>query len=417
MRSLHNARGLWRVDWPLVKRFSRSTPLAIALLAIAFASPLASAQNRFQPQDTTVLLKTESNPKDAALLRGALERWRSNPKDLNLATETARTAILGALSQGDLRWLGNAKAMLDPWWTNPALPADTLFVRALIRQGVHDFEGALTDLDAAIAKDPSSPETWAWRFAIYMVKADIPKARAECAAIGARFGQTEQSSCNAVLLYRTGSPQQAIPELERLARHPDYQGQNAQEWLAFHRGEARRVAGDRAGARKIWEAYLKTGATAHGIRVALIELLNRDQDYIAAWKHNERSPRSDALLVAAVETALALKNGQAPALIAEFQQRVTQQTARGDKTHERPHIKFAVAIQKDARKALEMAKLSWKNEREPTDALLYARAAIESNAADQASELLQWQSSTGYREPELDQHLAQIRQTSQKGKR
>lgn len=410
MRALSDVRGFWGLPMVFVKGVSSPT-LLIAPLFLALLLPAAAwSQTRFQPQESTVLLKTESNQTEVRRLREALEHWRLNPQNIDTATDSARAAILAAIRQGDLRWLGNAKAMLKPWWEQQRLPSETLFIRALIRQGAHDFEGALNDLDAAIAKDPQQPEFWSWRFAIYMVRAEIAKARKECSAIGSHFGRMEQEGCNAVLLYRTGSPKSAIIALDRLFGDPNYQGQHAQEWLAFHRGEALRVAGDRSGARRVWESHLKTGSAGHGLRVALIDLLNRDGKYAEAWRLNNQTPRSDALLVAAIQSAQGLKNGQERSLIAELEQRLRQQEARGDSIHERPIIKYQLMIKRDATTALKMAQAAWKTEREPADALLFAEAAIQSGSPEQASALLQWQSETGYRDPDLDRLMMKIRQ-------
>ncbi len=410
MRTLSHACGLWGLPKALVKGVSPLT-LLIIVLSLAFLLPTAAwAQTRFYPQEAMVLLTTESNQTEVRRLREALERWRRDPQNIDTATGSARAAILAAIQQGDLRWLGNAKAMLKPWWEKREIPSQTLFVRALVRQGVHDFDGALNDLDAAIGKDPQQPEFWAWRFAIYMVRAEIAKARKECSAIGNRFGPVEQEGCNAVLLYRTGSPQSATIALNRLSKHPDYQGRHAQEWLAFHRGEALRVAGDRNGAKRAWESYLKTGLAGHGLRVALIDLLNRDGRYAEAWRLNDQTLKSDALLVAAIQSAQGLKNGQEASLIAELEQRLRQQEARGDSINERPIIKYQLMIKKDAKTALKMAQTAWKTEREPADALLFAEAAIRSGSPEQASALLQWQSETGYRDPDLDRLITEIRQ-------
>lgn len=413
MKAPQNARRLWGDGQTLVKGFLLK-PLALVVLATAAlgAAPIL-AQTRYTPEDSAVILSSGgTGQKDAAELREALQRWRADPKNLTLSTETAQQAMLAAIQQGDLRWLGNAKAMLAPWWTAQDLPSRTLFVRALIRQGTHDFKGALADLDAAIAKDPGQPEHWAWRFAIYLVIADMTKAKDECTAIGQRFGLSEQASCNAVLLYRTGNPKKAIVALEALSRHPEYQGRLAQEWLAFHWGEAHRVAGDRAKARKIWEAQLNKGSGGHAVRVALIDLLNSEKQFADAWKVNATKPRSDALLVAAILSSVHLNNGKAEELKLEFNQRLSYQRARGESPNERPTIKFTLYVEGKAHEALAMARQAWKTEREPADALLYARAAIESGAPDQALELLQWQSVTGYTEPELDQLLVTIRRAA-----
>lgn len=411
MKAPQNALRLWGAHGILVKGFLPKGPISFALAAAALVATQAFAQTRYIPQESSVMLSAGgTGQKDASGLREALERWRADPQNLTLATDTSRRAMLAAIEQGDLRWLGNAKAMLAPWWTAKDLPSETLFVRALVRQGTHDFKGALADLDAAIAKDPDQPEHWAWRFAIYLVMADMTKAKNECSAIGQRFGPTEQASCDAVLLYRTGSPEKAIVSLERLSRHPDYQGRLAQEWLAFHWGEAYRVAGDRAKARKIWENQLNKGAGGHAVRVALIDLLNSERQYADAWKINMTMPRSDALLVAAIQSSLGLKDGKDGALRSEFNQRLSQQRARGDSPNERPMIKFTLSVEGKAQEALAMAQKAWATEREPADALLFARAAIESGAPEQATALLQWQSATGYREPELDGLIRQIQQ-------
>lgn len=412
MRTLSHVRGFSGLSMAFVKGVFSAT-LLIAPLFLALLLPATAwAQTRFQPQESKILLRTESNQREIRRLREALERWRLDSQNIDTATNSARAAILAAIRQGDLRWLGNAKAMLEPWWKEQGIPGGTLFIRALIRQGMHDFEGALSDLDAAIAKDPQQPEFWAWRFAIYMVRAEIVKARKECSAIGQRFGRMEQAGCDAVLLYRTGNPQSAIIALERLFGHPNYQGQHAQEWLAFHRGEAFRVAGDRDSARRVWESHLKTRLAGHGLRVALIDLLNREGKYAEAWQLNNQTPRSDALLVAAIQSAQGLKNGQERSLIAELEHRLRQQEARGDSINERPIIRYQLMIKKDVKTALKMAQAAWKTEREPADALLFAEAAVRSGLPEQASALLQWQSETGYRDPDLDRLIMEIRQAT-----
>ncbi len=69
-------------------------------------------------------------------------------------------------------------------------------------------------------------------------------------------------------------------------------------------------------------------------------------------------------------------------------------------------------IKKDVKTALKMAQAAWKTEREPADALLFAEAAVRSGLPEQASALLQWQSETGYRDPDLDRLIMEIRQAT-----
>jgi hypothetical protein len=416
MKQPQNACRVWGVTLAGVKGLLRSTPFSLAPFVLACLPSVLSAQIRTLPEDSTVVLKLESQFNKAGGMRQALEGWRASPDDIAISTSSAKTAFLEASRYGDLRWLGTAKAMLEPWWSKSDIPGETLFVRALVRQGMHDFEGALFDLNTAIASDASQSEFWAWRFAVYMVRSDVKRATAECQAIGERFGPAEQDACRAVLLYRTGDATSALRKLDELARHPDYQGENAQEWLAFHQGEALRVAGDVKAAQRVWRAFLEKGNQAHGIQVALIDSLMKSGDFSSAWALNRGPQRSDALLVSAIRAAQALKNGQDSVLRAEIEQRLKQRELRGEPLNERPFIKYYLYVRQDPTSALAMAKESWKTEREPADALLFAQAAVLAGQPSDASSVLQWQLDTGYREPELDQVLDQIRlATSSKG--
>src|SRR5262245_23210282 len=72
------------------------------------------------------------------------------PGDLAQAVAAARADIDAARARSDPRYLGYAQAALAPWWDAPDAPPDVLLLRATIRQHVHDFDGALTDLSAVL---------------------------------------------------------------------------------------------------------------------------------------------------------------------------------------------------------------------------------------------------------------------------
>jgi hypothetical protein len=417
MKQPQNACRVWGVTLAGVKGLLRSTLVSLVPFVIACLPSVLSAQIRTQPEDSAVVFRVESPFNEAGGLQQAIKMWRASPNDIAIATSSAKIAFLEASRHGELRWLGTARAMLDPWWARQDIAGESLFVRALVRQGMHDFEGALADLNAAIAYDASQAQYWAWRFAVYMVRSETQRASAECQAIGERFGRAERDGCRAVLSYRTGDAFSAVETFRALTRHPDYQGENAQEWLAFHLGEALRVAGNVQSAQRIWRTFLKEAKQSHGIRVALIDSLTKTGDFSAAWALNKDPQRSDALLVSALQVALALNNGQDAVLRAEIEQRLKQRELRGESLNERPFIKYYLYVRQDPTRALTMAKESWKTEREPADALLFAKAAVLAGQPSDASSVVQWQLETGYREPELDQVLDQIKHaTSSKGR-
>ncbi len=137
------------------------TPLLAltTLLGLGLIQPLL-AQTRSIPADNKVLLTLDDA--SAANRNGepnaSVRAWRARPDDISLATAAAKQAFIAAMDQGDARWLCNAQAMLSQWWeATDTLPAETLFVRGLVRQGLHDFVGAQGDIARAMQKDPQQP--------------------------------------------------------------------------------------------------------------------------------------------------------------------------------------------------------------------------------------------------------------------
>jgi hypothetical protein len=379
--------------------------VVILMLALPFS---AGAQERFVPGDQEiVLVSPQKGGGTGSDLREAVARWREQPKDLTRALLYARVAFMAGMNEGDLRWFGAAKTALNPWWTEPTLPAEGFFMRALIKQGFHDFDGALLDLQRAVDRDQTRVEFLGWQMAIYLVKAEMGKAKQSCDLIRQRFGLTEGDACGAQLRYRTGDAANAIRMLDQLAAHRDFQGPNAQDWLAFHRGEARRVNGDAAGAIRIWQSHLKSFPGRHVVRLALIELLNHEQRYQEAWQLNARVPRSDALLVQAIISSRALGDASAQTLAMEFRQRLAYQRQRGDALIERPHLVYLLQVDQQPEQALALALKNWETQREPADAILLLQAALGAAKPAAANTVLEWQKASGYQEPALKKLLMQ----------
>ena len=98
----------------------------------------ARAQERFSPAPSAVVLAASVHGQGGrqAALRQLDKDWRARPEDLNASLAYARAVFTLGLSEGDLRWFGSAKAALQPWWQAEDLPADGLFLRGLVKQGL-----------------------------------------------------------------------------------------------------------------------------------------------------------------------------------------------------------------------------------------------------------------------------------------
>ena len=169
---------------------------------MSWVSP-AVAQERFKPADSDVVAASSVHGQTGrnGSLRALDQAWRAQPKDLNASLAYARAVFTLGLTEGDLRWFGSAKAALAPWWQATDLPAEGYFLRGLVKQGFHEFDAGLQDIQQAIAKEPRRAEFWSWRFALHLLLADMTAARQDTEEIARLFDPQEARVYRAVLLY------------------------------------------------------------------------------------------------------------------------------------------------------------------------------------------------------------------------
>jgi hypothetical protein len=342
-------------------------------------------------------------------LKAAEQAWRREPRNLELAARYAREAFLVGLTEGDLRWFGTAKAALLPWWNEPNLTAQGHFMRGLVKQGFHDFQGGLADINAAIALDGNRAELWSWRFAIHLLWADMAAARADCDALGQRAGADEGRACLAVLAYRTGRAPAAVSELKKLVALPDFQNGSAQDWLHFHLGEAQRTAGQYDAAQATWAEHLAQRPRSHGVRLALVELLNARGQHAQAKRWATTPAPTDALLVQQLLASQALGNADAPRLAQQVEDRMAAQALRQDSLIERPKMVYLIHHGRDVAAGLALAQENWAAQKEPPDALLLVEAALKLDRPQAAAPVLDWMAQTGYTDPALAALAGQLK--------
>ena len=151
--------------------------LTVSLLASsAFATP-------FTPKsDDQVLERLRLNVNDAAAreLRDLRGQLQTNPQNLKLAVTLAQKYIERARSEADPRYNGRAQAVLAPWWNLELPPEPALVLRATLKQNVHDFNGALLDLDKAAKLEPRDPQIWVTRSVVQTVLGNLIEAKRSC---------------------------------------------------------------------------------------------------------------------------------------------------------------------------------------------------------------------------------------------
>lgn len=402
-----------------------STPLSGAILAtfwglLVAVSPV-SAQERLKPAASAVVLSTSVHAASGrpSVLRSLDKAWRAQPQHMPSALAYARAVFTLGLSEGDLRWYGSAKAALTPWWTADDLPAEAYFLRGLVKQGFHDFQAGLQDINRAIALEPARAEFWSWRFALHLLLADVAAAQQDIDEMVRLLGPEEAQVYRAVWLYRTGQPWPAVDMLSVAIRSANYQDAGSQDWLGFHWGEALRVAGQPARALAVWGQRLQASPQSHLIRLSLAELLNQQGQYRQAQTiamaasgkgaPNSTAPMSDALLMQAVLASRGLKDPDEARLASQLEARLQSQALRQEALIERPQLIYQIAYGRDLKAGLALSIDNWQLQKEPPDAVLFVQAALALGQARAAEPVVKWAEKTGYTDPQLTPLLAKLK--------
>lgn len=394
---------------PLKGTFSVCLAGLLCLGLLTGALP-ALAQARYSPDASAVVLaeSVHTPGQQQGQLRQLDLAWRAQPQDLNTALAYARAVFTLGLTQGDLRWYGSAKAALSPWWQASDLPAEGFFLRGLVKQGFHEFEAGLQDINRAIAIEPQHAEFWSWRFALHLLLADMQAARQDHEKMAQLFGPEEAKVYRAVLLYRTGQAQAAVAQLQSAITAAQFKDASSQAWLGFHLGEALRVAGQPAKALAVWDQQLKAQPQSHLLRLSLADLLNQQGQHAKAKKVANAAASTDALLMQALLASRALKDPDEARLASQMAARLQSQALRQEALIERPKLIYQIAYGQDLGAGLALSVENWQLQKEPPDAVLFVQAALAMKQARAAEPVLAWAEKTGYTDPQLAPLLAQL---------
>lgn len=367
----------------------------------------ALSQDRFTPSMNEVVVNesVHSVGVNNGELRQLERAWQASPNNFDASLSYARAVFVIGLQEADLRWFGSAKAALLPWWKSTDLPADGFFVRGLVKQGFHEFDEGLKDINLAIQKNPNKPEFWSWRFSLHLLRSDISSARQDISEMTRLFGEKEANIYQAILSYRTGQAEKAIELLKTALSDKNYQDTFSQDWLSFHMGEAYRSIGKADQAINIWEKQLRKNPKSHLLRLSLADLYNYKGMHQQVLKVSRLGAESylisDALLVQALLASKALKDPIEPKLVTQIEARLKSQAMREEIIIERPKLIYYIRYGKDPESGLNLSIDNWKLQNELPDALLFIEAALIVNKPMAAKPVIEWVKKTGVKDPEL----------------
>jgi Tfp pilus assembly protein PilF len=343
----------------------------------------------FKPSDPVV--------RELAQMRSELQR---NPQNREVAVRLALRYYGLVAEEGDPRYLGYAQAALAPWWDAPTPPTDVQLVRARMRQFLHDFPGALSDLGQVIEREPQNSQARLLRAIINIVQARYDQARIDCQAL--RGGADLLSlGCEATIDGLTGKAAPAYARLQAALDARPTASNDEKLWVLERLAELAQRRGQSAIAEQRLAQAIKFGNSDTFLLAAYTDLLleqERPAEVVALLKDKVRS---DGLLLRLVFAENSIKAPAAAEHEAALGARYAAAQLRGDTVHQQEEARFELRTRRDAKKALFLSQENWKVQREPRDARIFLEAAIASKNPAAAQPVLQWLDESGIEDPTL----------------
>jgi len=352
---------------------------------------VASGEPVRHSDDRQILERLTFNATDpvAREIRALRSHLAKNSGHLESAVHLATRYIELSRSEGDPRFLGQAQAVLAPWWQEPTPPPAALLLRATIKQNAHEFDSALADLDGVLGGQPTNAQAWLTKASILNVQARYDEARRACQALARLTARHVFLACLADIAGVTGEAAKSQVVLRELLAHPGV-SDSERIWISTMLAEIAARTGDAQIANRSFSEALKTRLKNQYLLGAYADFLldqGRDEDVVHLLQHETRA---DGLLLRLAIAEQALKRPSFQNHVATLTARFAASRDRGTNVHVREEARFTLALLRNPQQALLLAQENWKVQREPADARILLESALAAGNHATAQPALDW---------------------------
>jgi tetratricopeptide (TPR) repeat protein len=349
---------------------------ALVLVGAVVFKPAARADAPRLPADSAEVLE-RLPPHDPAERKRVEVRkaLAARPDDLQTAVWLARLDIEASRKRADPRYLGQAQSALAPWWDSPSPPEQVLVLRATIRQSLHDFDGALADLDRVVVKAPDDAQAWITRSVVLSVRGRYVEAKTSCEPVQRLAPSIVFAICDASVDALTGHASAAYDRIRQSLQAVTTP--EMREWALSTLAEIAERLGRNDDSAILFQQALVLDAEDAYARAAYADLLLDEGRATDATRLLAGPTDNDNLLLRLVLAERASGDPGARAHAELLVARYDASRLRGDTVHRREEARFVLGVKHDARAALDLARANWDVQREPWDVRVFLAAALE----------------------------------------
>jgi hypothetical protein len=300
--------------------------------------------------------------------RRARRALAHRPDDAAQALRLARADLERSRSTGDPRHAGLALAALRHWSDPAAAPAEVLLLQATLDQHLHEFDASAAKLEQLVRRQPRQAQAWLTLATVRRVQGRYADSDAACRGLDSAGASLHAAACLAENDGLRGRFETARVALQRAAGtaqlDPATRG-----WLLTTLAELEQRTGAAERAEAAWRAALRAAADGYTV-LGYADFLIVQERAADARELLADQPASDAVVLRRAQAGDA-------AAVREIRARFAQAAQRPDAalTHGREQAMFALHVEHDARRAVELARLNLQRQREPVDLRLLAESA------------------------------------------
>jgi tetratricopeptide (TPR) repeat protein len=376
----------------------KSMMLLCLLATICATSHSAIAGDAYLPKDdSTVLEKIPAGLFESASVLAKLRKEHAkNRANVENAVALASEYLNLGTATGDPRYFGYAQSTLATWWESEDAPAAVLGLRAELKERDHRYDDAIVDLKRLLQLEPQNSQAWIELSNIYRIQGKYELATQACDELARFSGTLSTTICRTPLMAVTGKAQEAYTSLERIPdtikdKHP-----GIYTWLLSMRAELARTLGRNELAEQQFRKSLLHNPNNKFVLRAFADLL-LDTDRADEALSLTRNHASDNGLL--LRAAIAAKRGNEPKLATrlanQLATRFEEIRLRGSEPHGRFESRFAMELEDDPQKSLELAVANWKKQKEARDSRNLLQAAVAADDWEAAEPVIQFLESHG----------------------
>ena len=382
--------------------FARVTSAVVVLATttlFALSSGTTCASPYVPASDLEALEQLSTRPGEAGRTTQSSRAMRTllarDPKNVDLAVRIAQVYVSRARAESDPRFLGQAQAVLAPWWGLSEPPVPVLLLRATIRQSNHDFSNALRDLEQAVKREPGNAQAWLTLATVQQVSGNPAAALASCAKLVPITTRLVSTTCAASVDGAMGRAANAYAALDTAIGDASFVANRdvpvaVRTWAITLQAElAERLARPQEADRLYRASLALDPADAYTVAAYSDFLLDtgRPAEVLALIP---AATRADILLLRRAIAARQAAVPEAATVADELGRRFAASRARGDRVHLREEARYTLIFKNAPAEALELATENWRVQKEPLDARIALEAALAAQQPKAASDVLIW---------------------------